>query len=136
MKNFVLPGVAAATMMLVGVAQAENMIDTRDFSMDDAGSISFANVTVEEDGYLVIHETGDDGAPITPGSIAHVPVSAGENLAVTVPVSLTTGKTYNAMLHSETNGNTTYDFAEGMTDVDTPVMMDGKPVMENFTISE
>lgn len=136
MKNFILPGVAAATMMLAGVAQAQNMIDTRDFSMDDGGSVSFANVTVEADGYLVIHETDDSGAPVTPGSIAHIPVSAGENLAVTVPAALTTGKTYNVMLHSETNGNDTYDFAEGMTDVDTPVMMDGKPVMENFTVTE
>lgn len=32
------------------------------------------------------------------------------------------GTDYVAMIHYETNDNDTYDFAEGMTDVDTPGM--------------
>ena len=38
-----------------------------------------------------------------------------------------------AMLHDKTKGNDTYDFGEGSTDVDTPTMVDGKPVVTPFT---
>jgi hypothetical protein len=75
-----------------------------------------------------------DGAPIVPAAIGHVPVMAGDNasVAVTIDYDFVPGETYFAMLHAETNGNDTYDFGEGMTDVDTPVMSDGKVVGEVF----
>jgi len=108
------------------------MIDAADVSIDGA-TATFANVVAETDGYLVIH-TILDGAPIVPASIGHAPVMAGDNadLAVTIAYDFVAGETYFAMLHEETNGNDTYDFGEGMTDVDTPVMSGGKVVGEVF----
>lgn len=108
------------------------MIDAAGVSIDGA-TATFANVTAESDGYLVVH-TVLDGAPVVPASIGHVPVKAGDNadLAVTIEYNFVAGETYFAMLHEETNGNDTYDFGEGMTDVDTPVMSGGKVVGEVF----
>jgi len=108
------------------------MIDVAGVKIDGA-TATFANVTAKSDGYLVIH-TILDGAPVVPASIGHVPVMAGDNadLAVKIGYDFVAGETYFAMLHEETNGNDTYDFGEGMTDVDTPVMSDGKVVGEVF----
>jgi len=45
------------------------------------------------------------------------------------------GTEYVAMIHYETNDNDTYDFAEGMTDVDTPGMRpDNTPYALPFTV--
>lgn len=108
------------------------MIDVAGVGIDGA-TATFSNVVAKSGGYLVIH-TILDGAPVVPASIGHVPVKAGDNadLAVKIGYDFVAGETYFAMLHEETNGNATYDFGEGMTDVDTPVMNDGKVVGEVF----
>ncbi len=102
----------------------------------DGSSVTFPMVSAEQDGYVVVHATNADGSPVVPDAIGHVMVTAGENADVTVDVdgTLTPG-TYIAMLHVEDNGNTTYDFAEGMTDVDGPATADGAPVAVPFTVN-
>ena len=104
------------------------MIDTAGVKIDGA-TATFANVAADKDGYLVIH-TMLDGAPVVPASIGHVAVKAGENpdVAVKIDYDFVKGEKYFAMLHEETNGNTSYDFGAGKTDVDTPAMSGGKVV--------
>ncbi|MBC8130078.1 MAG: hypothetical protein H7Y08_07115 [Rhizobiaceae bacterium] len=122
---------AAATLAMGAAAYADNEID------DDirvAGTtVTFEEIEADQSGYIVIHEVAN-GVPVVPGSLAHAPVLAGDNddLAVTLDAPLTPGAGYVAMLHVETNGNSTYDFGEGSTDVDTPVLDDGEPEMEMF----
>ena len=89
--------------------------------MGDA--IVFPSVLIDKDGYVVIHEI-KDGTPVIPASIGNTAVKAGttENVSVTIAGGAKAGTEYLAMIHYETNGNGTYDFADGMTDVDTPGM--------------
>lgn len=108
------------------------MIDTTKADIDGS-SATFKDVVAASDGYLVLHAT-KDGKPVVPANIGHVAVKAGDNRNVTVKttVPLKEGETYAAMLHDETNGNRSYDFAKGATDVDTPTMANGKPVIVTF----
>ncbi|SHI81707.1 DUF7282 domain-containing protein [Wenxinia saemankumensis] len=102
------------------------------------GTISGSTLTVpsvvaEQDGYLVIHAVLD-GEPVVPASIGHTPVMAGQNtdVEVTIDYPFVAGENYVAMLHVEDNGNSTYDFGEGMTEVDVPVTSNGAPVTATF----
>ena len=124
---------AATLVALSATAYAENMIDTTDVKVEGK-TATFAKVSSDSGGYLVLHEV-KDGAPLVPGSIGHVAIPAGESMdvAVEADMDLAAGTEYMAMLHDETNGNDTYDFGEGSTDVDTPTMADGKPVVTPFT---
>jgi len=124
----------AATLVALGsTAFAQNMIDTTGV-MVEGNTATFAKVSSDNGGYLVLHEVRD-GAPVVPASIGHVAIPAGESMDVSVDadMDLAGGVEYIAMLHDETNGNATYDFGEGSTDVDTPTMADGKPVVMPFT---
>lgn len=124
----------AATLLALGsTALADNMIDTTDVKVE-GDTVTFAKVSSDNGGYLVLHAV-EDGAPVVPGSIGHVAIPAGEStdVAVTADMELAADGEYMAMLHDETNGNDTYDFGEGSTDVDTPTMMDGKPVVMPFS---
>jgi len=73
-----------------------------------------------------------------PASMGHAMVMAGENtdVMVTIPQALPAGTELVAMLHAETNGNGVYEFGEGMTDVDGPIMVNGAPVTATFVVPE
>lgn len=106
---------------------------TVDDVMIEGDTATFSSVTIPENGYLVIHAT-QDGETVAPASIGHTAIMAGENtdVAVTIAYPFEESESYVAMLHSETNDNDTYDFGEGSTDVDTPVMMNEAPVTATF----
>lgn len=114
-------GIAAAVMS-AGAAQADHLnIDVKAAKIEN-GAIVFPTVKIDKPGYVVVHAM--DGAnPVLPGSIGHTAVPAGDSQNVTVKVDgVKEGTEYMAMIHYETNGNDTYDFGEGKTDVDTPGM--------------
>ncbi len=131
----------AAAALLAGAAAAQDdMVENGDMGMmmtmaDGQTSITFPRIRAAQDGYIVIHAV-ENGAPVVPGHLAHASVVAGENTNVTVSIgeALEPGTELAAMLHAETNGNGTYDFGEGMTDVDLPVMVDGAAVTTVFTV--
>lgn len=114
---------AAASVFMSGVAYADHLnIDIDGATIED-GALVFPSVKIDMDGYVVIHAV-KDGEPVIPASIGHTAVKAGvsENVSVEVEGGAMEGTDYVAMIHYETNGNDTYDFADGMTDVDTPGM--------------
>ncbi|MEF2549535.1 hypothetical protein VQ045_20630 [Aurantimonas sp. E1-2-R+4] len=131
--NKLLMTTAATLLALGSTAFADNMIDTAGVKVEGK-TATFAKVSSDKGGYLVLHEV-KDGAPVVPGSIGHVAIPAGEStdVAVEADMDLAADAEYMVMLHEETNGNDTYDFGEGTTDVDTPTMADGKPVVMPFT---
>jgi hypothetical protein len=102
--------------------------------IDAAGAMiegnKITNVTAEIDrpGYLVIHND-TDGAP--PAALGHIRLDQGRTGDISIeasgPIDPATNPTL--MLHYETNGNETYDFGPGSTDVDTPVMIGSDPVI-------
>ena len=141
MKTRTLMAATAITALTAGAALAQDAMQD-DMMMDgmmmSGTTVTFPQIDVAQDGYVVIHETNADGSPVVPASIAHAPIMAGTNSNVVVedPGGRTAGANYVAMLHVEDNGNSTYDFGEGMTDVDVPVMMNGAPVTSSFTAME
>lgn len=114
---------ATATVAAAGVAQAEHLNIDVDGATIEGESVVFPSVLIDQDGYVVLHAV-EDGAPVLPGSIGHTAVPAGTTEDVSVPIEggAMEGTDYVAMIHYETNDNDTYDFGEGMTDVDTPGM--------------
>ena len=98
-------------------------------------SVTIAEADIPEDGFLVIHAM-KDGKPVVPGSIGHVAIKAGKNSDVTVPLTMMAepGTQVLAMLHQDTGTKGVYEFGPGSTNVDLPVMKDGKPVVLPVTI--
>ncbi|WP_099868089.1 DUF7282 domain-containing protein [Pararhizobium haloflavum] len=138
MRTFMKTILAAATASLAvgGIAYADHLnIDVDGATIED-GAVVFPSVKIDQDGYVVIHAV-EDGEPVVPASIGHTAVAAGdsENVTVEVEGGAMEGTEYVAMIHYETNDNGTYDFAEGMTDVDTPGMRpDNTPYALPFAV--
>lgn len=128
----------ATTAALTGTAFAQDAAKTNDNSQlpsIDVGSakiegdkITGISVTIDKPGYLVIH---DDAAGKPPASLGHIAVQPGTNVNISVSADkpLDPAHMVSLMLHYETNGNTTYDFAPGATDADTPVMGAGNTMV-------
>ena len=98
--------------------------------------VTVPGVMLDQPGFVVVHEMVD-GAPVVPASIGHAYVEAGTTESVMIPLdtALAADSQYMLMLHYDTDGDGVYSFGEGMTDVDTPVMMDGAAVTEVFGTS-
>lgn len=119
---------------LAGSALAENMIETGDVKVE-GNTLTFSKVMSDVDGFLVIHAV-EDGQVVAPASVAHTPISAGENemVSVELPETPAPGTEFVAMLHTDTGEIGTYEFGPGMTDEDKPVMQDGQAVVSRFAI--
>ncbi|WP_102107524.1 DUF7282 domain-containing protein [Oceaniglobus roseus] len=138
MFNKFITSTATVALLLgaAGAASAQSMIGTTGATFKGS-TVTFPNVEAPSDGYLVIHEVRG-GQVVAPQSLGYTPVMAGDNANVAVDIGMPfeEGMTYQAMLHAETNGNDTYDFGEGMTDVDTPVVASGAPITQNFIVAK
>lgn len=135
MKASILAALATAAGLATGAGaqDAANMIRTDGIGIRDT-TVVFPMVKAAQGGYIVIHATDENGNMVAPASIAHTAISQGENKEVVVDMGeeFKDSTRYIAMLHAETNGNDTYDFAEGSTDVDTPVTEGGQAVTVPF----
>jgi hypothetical protein len=115
---------SAAAIALSGTAMAQQATNMPSINVGTAkiegNKITGVEVTMDKPGYLVIHNKGA-GAP--PASLGHIAVGAGKSTNITVESDkpLDPKTEISLMLHYETNGNTTYDFGPGKTDVDVPV---------------
>lgn len=131
-----LLGALVITALTGGAALADHLNITTEGARIEGGSVVFPAVKIDMDGYVVVHQV-IDGAPVLPGSMGHAMVMAGDSTDVMVPVEGLTAGSYMAMIHYETNGNGTYDFGDGMTDVDTPGMRpDGTAYGVDFVLGE
>lgn len=135
-NRMLFAALATGTLALGGALAAQEVSVTTEGSRIDGSSVIFPNVMMDQDGYAVVHAM-EGGAPVAPSSLGHAAVSAGANPEVSVPVEGLAPGDYMVMLHHETNGNASYDFGEGATDVDTPAMnADGAPVTAPFSIGQ
>jgi hypothetical protein len=89
-------------------------------------SVTVDSVTIEKDGFLVIHAM-KDGKPVVPASIGHVALKAGttKNVVVELTEATSTGDVVLTMLHTDDGTMGDYSFPDG----DAPVIVDGKPVV-------
>ncbi|MBL0933223.1 hypothetical protein [Aliihoeflea sp. 2WW] len=121
--NLIKIALVTAIAAVPAVAHADHLNIDVEGATIEGNSVVFPSVKIDKDGYVVIHAV-ENGEPVIPASIGHTAVSAGdsENVSVEIEGGAMEGTDYVAMIHYETNDNGTYDFAEGMTDVDTPGM--------------
>lgn len=127
--------IATTALFALGTsAYAADSITTTGLTAS-ADTVTIPDVKAGQKGYVAIHAVVD-GKVQAPQSIGHAMVEEGDNASVVVTIDepLQGGMSYVAMLHAETNDNATYDFGPGSTDVDTPVMADGKAVTQKFTL--
>ena len=121
--NLIKIALVTAIAAVPAVAHADHLNIDVEGATIEGNSVVFPSVKIDKDGYVVIHAV-ENGEPVIPASIGHTAVSAGdsENVSVEIEGGAMEGTDYVAMIHYETNDNDTYDFTEGMTDVDTPGM--------------
>ncbi|MER0239930.1 hypothetical protein [Fulvimarina sp. MAC8] len=124
----------AGILVAMGTAASAQSIEVNG-AVAQGSNVTLPSVTATSNGYVVIHQV-QDGQPVVPQSIGHTAVAAGENADVSVAtdMALEPGMSYAAMLHDETNENDTYEFGEGSTEVDTPTMANGAPVVKVFRV--
>lgn len=89
---------------------AENWIDLDDLQRD-GGVLTFSNVKIEGDGWLVIHPF-EDGKPNGDKYVGATFLKDGNNKDVEIKVhkGLDSGEMIIVMLHSDSNTNQIFDF--------------------------
>jgi hypothetical protein len=127
---------AAAMSSSAWSAGAAPMIAVND-QMADGNTVTIAEVEIPHDGFVVIHAS-KDGKPVAPQHVGFAPVKAGIDQSVKVKLNQTPkpGTTYIAMLHNDTGVKGKFEFGPGHTNVDKPLMFNGKPVTKSFKIQK
>ncbi len=105
--------------------------------MDHGKSVTIAEVETPRNGFVVIHAS-KDGKPVVPQHLGYASVKAGvdQNIKVTLDHPPKPGTTYIAMLHDDTGIKGKFEFGPGHTDVDKPMMRNGKVVEKAFKIEK
>ncbi|NDV01428.1 DUF7282 domain-containing protein [Pseudoroseicyclus tamaricis] len=132
MKTLFLTTAATALAATAATAQSD-MEPSMGMSAPTYGenSVAFSDVVATNDGYLVLQEVDEMGEPIADRYFS-APITAGANDEVTVelPEGLNSGSRYTASLYEESGDNAMFDYDGDMAD--TPVMMDGQPLMARY----
>ena len=104
---------------------------------EPGGDITIARVVSNVDGFVVTHEADDEGSPVAPESIGHTHIRKGtqERVGIVLDRDIESGEKIFVMLHEDTGKKGEYEFGPGQTNVDRPVMVDGKPFMKSFQVS-
>lgn len=128
----------AALALSAGIAHAAAhamapMVEASDQDVSN-GVVSADKVAAAENGWLVVHRTGDD---MKPGPVVgHAPLRAGENVDVAALLTeeVKPGEMLMLMVHSEAGGMETgiFEYTLGAKE-DGPVKPDGKLVMQVIT---
>ena len=100
------------------------------------GTVTIDKVMMEQDGFVVIHETSADGKPVAPGSIGYAAVKKGmaEKVAVRLTKRVKKGAKLMAMLHTDTGRMGRYEFGVRSQAEDKPLMIGNAPVIKPFTV--
>jgi hypothetical protein len=100
------------------------------------GAVIIDKVMMEQDGFVVIHETSADGKPVAPGSIGYAAVKKGtaEKVAVRLTKRVKKGSRLVAMLHTDTGKMGRYEFSAKSQAEDKPLMVGNAPVVRVFTV--
>ena len=113
---------AAPSEADIVLGNGENNAITTD-GITRAGSVlTVPNVTIEKNGWLVLHPF-KDGEPVRDKYTGSTLVKAGSNDGVTVDIGSipAEGDMFIMMLHSDVNDDGVFDFGDGKTVPDAPV---------------
>ena len=88
----------------------------------EGSTFSFPKVTIDKDGFLVMHPFRD-GKPVQTEYVGAVPIAAGSHQDVTITIDrdTRTGENFIVMLHYDMNTDKIFDFNDGITVPDAPV---------------
>lgn len=137
--NFPLRTTLAALAFSVGASAAfaagHSMLSvTGEDQVVSDGTVTASSIMAADDGWLVVHRTGDD---MKPGPvIGYAAVKAGENTDVTAELTeeVKAGEKLMLMLHGEEGGMKAGEFEYTLgAKEDGPVKVDGKLVMTVVT---
>jgi len=100
------------------------------------GTVTIDKVMMEQDGFVVIHETSADGKPVAPGSIGNAVVKKGtsEKVVVRLTKRVKKGSKLVAMLHADTGRMGRYEFSARSQAQDKPLMIGNAPVIKTFAV--
>ena len=95
----------------ISIGNGENNWITVEGVIRDQSTLTFSEVQIAGDGWLVIHPF-EDGAPNGDKYVASTYLEDGKNLNVSINVhkGLVTGETFIVMLHRDVNENKVLDF--------------------------
>ena len=111
-----------------------------DQALTENNSIIVSSVTMDMDGWIVVHASTSEGGPVVPGIISEAKmVSAGTSTNVEVmlnsDVEIADGDVVYVMLHTDDGTIGTYEF-DGSSGFDGPILdSDGNIVMTSITLS-
>ncbi|WP_205742670.1 DUF7282 domain-containing protein [Onishia niordana] len=141
MMNKLMASACVSISLLAGAgfAQAADHSDMHpqvwaDDQSVSGGTVTAEKVTAEQNGWLVVHRTGED---MKPGPVVgYAPLKEGENMDVTAILTeeVTAGDHLMLMVHSEEGGMKTggFEYTLGAKE-DGPIKMDGNLVMKVVT---
>jgi len=100
----------------------ENNFIILDGASRDRSTFTFSEVTIDKDGFLVMHPFRD-GKPVQTEYVGAVPITAGthKNVPITINTQPVTGDNFIVMLHYDMNTDKIFDFNDGVTVPDAPV---------------
>lgn len=138
MKRILTPALLTTGIGFSGLTLAAggDSLETATQSANLNGAVTVPMVNMSGNGFVVIHESNAAGKPIAPSSVGFTRVTAGEHHDVTVVLNRPAepGEKLYAMLHHDTGKAGVYEFGPGSTNVDTPVVVNGKVAIKPFMI--
>ncbi len=126
--------VAAAILAAAGSSTSAFSMNSQMVTANDqdvsSGTVSAEKVVAEQNGWMVVHRTGDD---MKPGPvIGYAPLKMGDNVDVTAILTeeVKAGEKLMLMIHGEAGGTKTggFEYTLGAKE-DGPVRVDGNLVM-------
>jgi hypothetical protein len=120
--------------------ESPNMLTANDQDLEN-GVVYVESITLEQDGWVVVHASNEAGdGPMVPDIISEpVYLEAGTYMNVGVPLtdeaSVEAGDVLWVMLHNDSGEEEVYEF-DGSNGLDMPIMDDDNIVMTSITISE
>jgi hypothetical protein len=136
MKRHILAIFAATTLAAPAFAAGHSMgpsVEAFDQSVEN-GVVSAEMIRADENGWMVVHRTGED---MKPGPVVgHAPLRAGDNtdVAAILTEDVQPGDMLMLMVHSEEGGMETgiFEYTLGAKE-DGPIRVDGDLVMKVIT---
>ena len=97
-------------------------------------TFTFPQVTIDKDGFLVMHPFRD-GKPVQTEYVGAVPVPAGthKDVSLTIDTPTKTGDNFIVMLHYDMNEDKIFDFNDGITVPDAPVFEGHRLIALRYT---
>jgi hypothetical protein len=118
---------AVGTMPMIAVAN----------QVPNGKTVTIDEVEIPHDGFLVIHAS-KDGKPVMTQYVGDTRVKAGfhQNVNIKLDQKPKPGTTYIAMLYNDSGHKGKFEFGPGNTNVDKPLMLNGKEVTKAFKIEK